>query len=270
MPAPNGSLYPSELILLAASEVTRHVKRGPEIDPTTKMPVIRLYKGDATAGDTGTIVAQTELEARMVQAARIMFAESGGDPAAVCYNYQKPNGDRTCSKTPLPAGTPGTERGVDRGLWQFNSKAFPKITDLCAFEVDCAMKAAYHESNGFTAWGPWSKSAGIDPKAERYDNVKQVVETAWADMQGTAIAEDWLTQPIVGLGGAIKDGAEATFRDMWDAVLAGAPDWVKGLFRAIGYVFTQDFWRRFGMGALGVGMILVALVLVVAETKLGR
>lgn len=255
MPAPNGSLYPAELILLAFATINKRVRKDVQAD------TLRIV--DTNDGTKSSPITQLELEARVLQAARIMMAESGGLPTAVCYNYQKPNGDRTCSGVPLPPGTPGTERGVDRGLWQFNSVAFPKVNDMCAFEPECSTEAAYFASNGFTAWGPWSKSAGIDPTAQRYDGVRQVVMDAWADMQGDVQLKGW-GDDVTDLGGAIGDGAVATARDIVDAL----PDWTKSLGRLLARLVDPEWWRRFGLGALGLLLILIAVALTVAATRL--
>jgi len=47
------------------------------------------------------------------------------------------------------------EKGIDRGVWQINSKWHPDVKDECAFDVVCATKEAkriWREWKGWTAW----------------------------------------------------------------------------------------------------------------------
>ncbi len=65
-------------------------------------------------------------------AAAVALAESGGNPQGC------PNGS------------------VDRGAFQINNCYHPEVTDTCAFDPNCAAKAAFTISNGGTDFSPWS------------------------------------------------------------------------------------------------------------------
>ncbi len=98
----------------------------------------------------------------------IVLAESGGNTNAICYNYDKPDGSPGCSKTPLPSGTPGTQRGYDRGLWQWNTVWNPDISDADAYDPVKSTEWAYTKSKGFTTTSPmWTGSKGLEPDAAK-------------------------------------------------------------------------------------------------------
>lgn len=253
-------LTPADLLNLANDAIQRRViSRDPH-----KGTVTLVDLDDSAAAAKQVTITQGQLQGRVEQAAMIMFAESGGDTQAVCYNYDGPDGKPTCSKVPLPVGTKGTQRGVDRGLWQFNSVSFPKVTDLIAFDQYAATEYAYRQSQGFNTWGPWSRSNGLptgDPV--RYKNIREIFDYTVNDMEGGAVLKGW-TDDVTDLGGAIADGAVATAKDIKDAL----PDWTKSLGRLLARLVDPAFWRRFGTGALGVLFVLIALALTVAAAKL--
>jgi hypothetical protein len=74
-------------------------------------------------------------EPRIAVAVAIAMAESSCDPDATNLD-----GD-------------GSE---DRGLWQMNNYAWPKISDVCAFQIQCNADAAYDVSADGANWSPWS------------------------------------------------------------------------------------------------------------------
>jgi hypothetical protein len=235
---------PAQLINLALDEANKRVQSK---DPGAGQVVI-VGARDASKSTT---ITQAEFEQRLLMAARIMYAESGGDTAAVCYNVDDAQGNATCRKTP-PAGV----RGTDRGLWQFNSKAFPDVTDVCAYEAQCSTAAAYFHSNGFTAFGPWSKSAGVDPSARRYDEVRATINAAWESMQGT-VRDD---TPILSQIDPDANGAP-------NVGLGKLLGWTEALGKLLSRLIDPAFWRRFGMGALGILLVLIAVALVIADAK---
>lgn len=68
-------------------------------------------------------------------AAAVAMAESGGNPAARNVNV---------------------DGSVDRGLFQINARWHPEVSDACAFNPECAARAAYRISNQGTNWNQWS------------------------------------------------------------------------------------------------------------------
>lgn len=92
----------------------------------------------------------------------IILGESGGNPGA-----------RNTEKNTPPS--------VDRGLWQFNSRWHPEVTDACAFEPVCATRAAFVVSKGGTDFTPWASF-----KAGTY---KQFLPRAQAALSAIAVPQ---------------------------------------------------------------------------------
>lgn len=194
---------------------------------------------------TQTIKA-TEWLSRQTFAAAIIYAESGGRTNARCFNIDKPDGSPGCSPTG-PAGP----RGVDRGLWQWNSVAWPTITDTAADDPASATILAYLVSNGFSDFGPWKKSKGMDTNSEPF----KVIAKAMEDQMGYVIDKG-----IFGIPG------EAGFYDSITGALGGALDWATALGKLLSNLISVSFWKRVGMGAAGLGLLILAIVLFSGNT----
>jgi hypothetical protein len=82
-------------------------------------------------------------------AVAVALAESGCTLAA-CFDNSR---HRSCS--------PGSVRkadSVDRGPWQINSKAWPQVSNRCAFSGPCAAKEAYSLVSAVgTFFAPWTE-----------------------------------------------------------------------------------------------------------------
>jgi Lysozyme like domain/Ricin-type beta-trefoil lectin domain len=83
----------------------------------------------------------------LVTAAAVCVAESGGNPAI--YYCDGTGRVGTYPLVTCPGGS------YDRGLWQVNSKAWPKVTDACAFQPSCNADAAYAISARGATFSPW-------------------------------------------------------------------------------------------------------------------
>jgi hypothetical protein len=84
----------------------------------------------------------------LVTATAVCVAESGGN-ATIYYC----DGNGTVGTYP-PVNCPGGS--YDRGLWQVNSKAWPQVTDACAFQPACNAGAAYAISAQGATFSPWA------------------------------------------------------------------------------------------------------------------
>jgi len=261
---PAGTKYtPAMLLSLAAGTIERRVVKktaGGEGVGTT----IELVDPDKSSDPSlNTTISLAEFEARIVQAAAIMWAESGGDPFAVCYNFNDPTKvtatnptGASCSRTPLPAGTPGVERGYDRGLWQFNSVFYGPtskpwaVTDMAAYEPGTATEIAYRVSRGFTAFSPWSKSHGADHKHPKYLEVAAV----WESMTGRAVEEI----PFTGIN-------VSTVSNVFGPLLS----WTEGLGKLLSTLVSPQFWIRVGTALAGVVLLVLAVVYLARSTAVG-
>lgn len=239
------TLTPAQLVNLAQQTINARVKSR---DLTGTSGTVVLV--DAADPSKTSSVELRDIDQRVIMAASIMMAESGGKTDARCYNYDGPNGP-TCSPTPLPAGTKGTERGIDRGLWQWNSKAWPDISDMAADEPETATDIAYRVSKGFTTWGPWRGSKGLDPNSAP----SKAVQAAFKDMMGDVRDDTPILSWIDPDANGTPDG------------LAPALGWLEALGKLLSNLLSPAWWRRLGIGALGLLLVIIAVVLVVAGAQ---
>ena len=56
---------------------------------------------------------------------------------------------------PWITNTAGNARGIDRGLWQFNSYWHPEVSAACAFSPSCSARAMKRVSRSGTRWREW-------------------------------------------------------------------------------------------------------------------
>lgn len=129
---------------------------------------------------------------------------------------------------------------IDRGLFQFNNEAWPGITDAMADNPRIAFLLAWRISNGWQDFSPWHGSRGLDRESEPSKRVLAEYES----MTGRAVPE-----PLFGLS------------------LAGVLDWAKALGRLLSKLIDPAFWKRIGVGAIGLLLIVAALVLILATMK---
>lgn len=182
-----------------------------------------LRKGGYAAAQE-TITA-TELEQRSIRAVAVILGESRGIPNA--YN------------TNVGGTAPGSH---DRGLVQFNDKFFPWITDAECFDPAACLSYFYYVTKHFTAWGPWNGDAGLSNSSDVY---KLAAKTN-LDMTGVAVPVD---DPITGAA---------------VAAVNALPSWadLTGLIgKVLALLTSGDFWKRFGIGALGVLLVVIAVVI---------
>ena len=233
------TLTPAQIIDLVQEPLTKRRISGPMSAESRGFYVIADLKNPADRS-LAQRISTAEYDRRVVRAASIVYAESGGRTDAVCYNVNGPDGRPTCSPKP-PAGP----RGVDRGLWQWNSKAWPQITDLQAFDPSASTEIAYTVSNAYTSFGPWSKSRGMDPTSAQSKTIADTYES----MLGRAVDDT----PILSQIDPNADGVP----DALGAVVG----WAEGLGRLLSFLTSADWWRRVGLGALGVVLVAGAVVL---------
>lgn len=181
----------------------------------------------ATPAET---VTATVYRQRMIRAVAIMLSESGGVP-----NARNVNGTASVS--------PGS---IDRGLWQFNNQAWPWITDAEAYGVPESCSLAYYVSGHFASWGPWTGDRGLDNTSSFYKLASQTD----ANRAGYAVpADDPLTGAAVAAAGGVT------------SAVSGLADVIPYIGKALSLLTSGAFWSRFGVGALGVLLLGVALVM---------
>lgn len=217
-------LSPAQLINLAQTALGSHVKSHNWSDGTV---TLYRYGPNGVANGEYTITV-SEYDNRIIQAAAIMLAESGGDTDAF----------RPASKNP--------KGGNDRGLWQWNDKAWPQISDLVAYDPAMSTRQALIVSEGFSKWGPWARSNGLNHQHDTYKTIKAEYE----NMLGVVVDDTPILSDIDPDADGIPDAVE------------GLASWTDALGKLLGNLTSADWWRRVGVGVLGVAFVLLAVILI--------
>ncbi len=241
----SGGSFDSELLMDNSEPFKRTIVLRPLTDSQLAALGYRIGGVDVRSGafHNGRIVEQRltveQWHARQITATAVLFAESGGVTNARCYNVDGADGKPTCSPRP-PAGP----RGTDRGIAQFNDKAWPMIPDTAADNPGTAVKLVALITNGYRDWGPWEGSAGLDPNSAPF----KAARAQYEDTLGIVIDKG-----LFGLPGetAVYGAVEGVF-----GTILG---WAEALGKLLSVLLSVAFWRRVGMGALG--LVLVALAL---------
>lgn len=205
---------------------------GPDGKITLKLP----YRPD-TSDPRDEQITRDEYHKRVTTAIAIMLAESGGWTDARCLDGPLPTGVAPRAGISPNCNRPGN--GYDRGLWQFNSKAWPQITDSAADTPAAATSYALNASRNFAQWGPWNGSKGLDPSSPQWAEAK----AAYTARAGVVIDD---TPGPSSVGELIP--------------------WADGLGKLLSFITAASFWKRVGLGAAGVGLVIFA----VSQTDLGR
>lgn len=221
------ALTPEDLINLASGEISKH-----SLGEDSNGMVILANPKQSANRSLDQHVAKTEISSRTIRAASIMLAESGGDPLAY----------RDASKNP--------RGGNDRGLWQINSKAHPDVSDQAAFDPNTATDIAYVLSAAFTSWGAWRGSLGLDPAS----TPSQTIAKAYKNMTGIVVDDTPILSQIDPNANAIPD------------VLEPILGWAEALGRLLSHLISASFWKRVGIGALGVILAAFGLTALVKDS----
>lgn len=143
----------------------------------------------------------------------------------------------------------------ERGVWQIYLKAHPDVTAAQAIDIETGTEAARKISNNWTNFQPWSTyNHGTYKKfltpavlgAQQADPKFFTVGPSPAGQVGAAAG---------AVGGAI--GNVAT-----DAVNAtGIPTALSDVGGFLREITNPQLWKRLGIGALGIGLLIVAVFL---------
>ena len=166
----------------------------------------------------------------IVTGTSIVLRESGGKSDAYRPASQNPNG------------------GNDRGWWQINDKAHPDVSDAVAYDPVLSTKWVYGYSDGFTnfhgssRWGDKPFNSGIE----------------WANaIDAAGEAGDFDTSLSVG---DVIDAVTSIPSMAADSISSTLlPD---GLDKLLSTITSLSFWKRVGIGALGVALIVLAMVFI--------
>ncbi len=207
----------------------------------------------------------------ILRATYVALRESGGDIAAFRPAAQNPNG------------------GNDRGLFQINSKYWPQVTDAIAFNPVTAIAAVWSMTKGFNDWGPWKtdrdptwglgstnahQAAAYNAAADAFLALsKQTIlnNSTGARRPMTRADLDPIYASLVGGGasggggfdlGTVLDVGKVIAQNPTElakgALDAATPDWMGKLGQLLGNLLDPGFWRRLGIGAAGLALIVAA------------
>lgn len=182
---------------------------------------------------------------RSTFATAVAIRESGGDTAAYRDASKNKNG------------------GNDRGLYQINSKWHPEVSDATAYDPVLATAAAYTISIdketgvGFKNWEAWDGAKlGV---AEL-----RLAQDAARDAGHNVFIGALSSPPDDGFFDSVTDAAVDIYEagsDVVDAVTAPY-DLIR---KFLSFITSADWWKRIGLGALGVVLVGVAIVLLFAK-----
>ena len=174
----------------------------------------------------------------VIKGTAIVMRESGGNVKAF----------RPASKN--PAG------GNDRGIWQWNDKWNPEISDADAYDPVKATEWAYKKSGGFTHFKPWD---GAKITKAQFDAAVEA-----ARRYGIDIKDGWSVGAVIDVGTNVLDDLPIVGPAI--DVVTGAADsilgWTEALGKLLSNLIDPSWWKRIGVGALGLVIVIAALVLV--------
>jgi hypothetical protein len=189
-------------------------------------------------------------------ATAIVMGESGGNTGA----------RRDASANPLG--------GNDRGLWQFNDDAHPDISDDIAYDAYGSFRAAYRVSDKGTDWTCWAiarpdgkgKCASYAANNPRRSLDLAAARAALADRRNPAAklieaghSPLYLDGPYIGTDSATDVAVSAVNGAL--GAWRGITSWTEGATKLLGNITDASWWRRLGIGAIGIALIYVAVII---------
>lgn len=170
---------------------------------------------------------------------------------------------------------------IDRGLWQWNNRAHPDITDADADNPEKATALAYAKSAHWTNFGPWllgpKQRAAYAKAGVKLVSVGfgvEIPEAVWNDTKAKVLSASNAsihTGPQDGIlgavGGAIP-GVNALGKAV-DGVVGGFSSWTDALRYVLNHLTSAGWWKRLGIGAAGIALVIGALVLVAGSSGVG-
>lgn len=222
----------------------------------------------------------TDAELYGIIAAYFGKASGVNSPATVAFAIVRAESDGVVNAyRPASQNTLG---GDDRGIWQWNSKAHPDIKEAQAFDPNVATMFAATKSARGQNWGAWN----YGPNAYSGTSRRLDLDTAWRTIApikdrppslsevGAKLDAERAKQPDVGGAQMSTDTGPAA--GVFDAVLepvkdavSGLADWAAPLAGLLRVLADPTWWRRIGIGALGVVLVIAMIVIYNREAMTG-
>lgn len=204
----------------------------------TPAEIFTLLMDESKANGNGDIKG-------VITGTAIVYRESGGKIRA----YRDP--------TKNPGG------GADRGIWQWNSKYHPDVTDAIAYDPVAATKIAYTKSKGFTDFEPWD-GAKIT-SSQLSVAVKAAQASGYKVFPGATIdTGSWGVDDIPIVGGVVEGAV-----DVVTGVGGSLLGWTEALGNVLSNLLSGDWWKRIGIGLLGIAILVGGLVIMFKQQVTG-
>lgn len=181
----------------------------------------------------------------------IMLAESSGDTTAVNQN---------------------SDGSLDRGLWQWNNKAWPQITDAIAYDPVASTEMAYAQTNGFTPTSfaaIWHDSNGNLSKGLSAPNIETTAQVLNIDPTNIHVpvgasghADGGRGLPDLGPAIVASTGLTGLIFEGLSGGLSSWSDIAKLVGSLLSHILSVDFWKRVGIIVLAITIIIGALILI--------
>lgn len=182
----------------------------------------------------------------IVEGTSIVLRESGGDAKAYRDASKNKNG------------------GNDRGWWQINSKAYPDVPDSVCYDPVQSTQWVFATSKGFTDWTSWKTSSGSGPRSGR--NWAVALDAAVSAGDGDSLGS---AGTPVSIGDAVDavGAIPALATDSIGSTLGGAfLSWTDALGKFLSSLISPEWWKRIGIAAIGVFVIILGLILMFGKT----
>lgn len=188
-------------------------------------------------------VGQTHGWADPAVAVALIMAESGGRSGATRSEDQNPLG------------------GTDRGWWQLNSKALPQVPDSVAYWPLLASQWVFEFTQGGTDFSCWGYR--FDPPRTTFQSCPNYRKGSQRTDLDLAAARAAIANPTPAMEKLLAASTTSDDTVTPNPGLPDAPGWMAALGRLLGNLLSGAWWRRIGIGALG--LLLVVLAVVVLE-----
>lgn len=209
----------------------------PTGDLYTPAEIYKVIHAETVKNNSSATIAQE------VVVTSIVLAESGGHSHIVNMNQG--------------GSAPGSR---DRGWYQWNDHFNPDITDAMAFDPVAATHAAYVKSNGWKNLDPyWTGDPGRS--ADKVQQTGYTLFQAGAIPLGEYVGDPSIIGDVTYAAGQVGGAVTGAVGAVGDAV-SSITSWTAGLTSLLAHLLDPSWWKRVGIGALGVSLIIVAIVLV--------
>lgn len=195
------------------------------------------------------------------------FASAGqpngwADPAVAVALVMAESGGRSGARRDEKDNPLG---GVDRGWWQLNSKALPNVTDAKAYRPTEASEIVWDLSQGGTDFSCWGYR--FNPPRTTFEACPNFRKGTQRTDLNLAAARAAIANPTPCADKLIAASTTSDDTVTPNPGLPDAPGWLTSLGRLLANLIDPSWWRRLGTGALGLLLVVLAVVVLFATAR---